>query len=206
MSMWCNAGAGGAWHASSCRSFHVTCGLLHSPVLSGRSAILYPQVWSCCKRLSIKRVYLGNTRALLHVRCVLAFLYPQPIESHETRGSAGALPDRETVSRAAWRVAVPKPSLTGRRDPEPRDAWQRWSPTWRGYEIWSRGTCGSAGALLSREAGSGAAGCVAAHGCTLCPLTRLEAGGANIFFPRAALLNFCLGGWSGNAPLPVDVW
>jgi hypothetical protein len=55
-------------------------------------------------------------------------------------------------------VAALEPTSTGRRGPEQRDTWQRWSSPQQGGEVWGRGTRGSIGAHLSREARSGAVG------------------------------------------------
>jgi hypothetical protein len=84
------------------------------------------------------------------------------VQCYGTRGSAGNLPSREVESKAAGHVAALKPSRAGRRGPVPWDTWQRRSPYEQGGRIQSRGTHGSTGALLSREAGSGAAGHMAA--------------------------------------------
>jgi hypothetical protein len=64
-------------------------------------------------------------------------------------------------------MVTPEPSLSGRRDPEPLDMWQCWSPPNQGDGIQSYYTRGDIGALPMREAGSGATGHVATSGPSL---------------------------------------
>jgi hypothetical protein len=59
-------------------------------------------------------------------------------------------------------VAAPKPTSAGRRSPELRNTWQRWSSTQQGGESRGHGPCGSTGAHLNKEVMSGAAGHVVA--------------------------------------------
>jgi hypothetical protein len=59
-------------------------------------------------------------------------------------------------------VAAPEPTSVGRRGPEVRNMWQRWSSTQQGGEARGHVTRGSTGAHLSKEVRSGAAGHVAA--------------------------------------------
>jgi hypothetical protein len=68
---------------------------------------------------------------------------------------------------------IPSPRAR-RRAPEPWDAWKHQSPPEQGGEVQSCGTRGSAGALLSREAGCRAARCVAACGHTPAPCHDLK--------------------------------
>jgi hypothetical protein len=58
-------------------------------------------------------------------------------------------------------VTASEPSRRGRRDPEPRDTWQRQSPLKQGGRNRSHRTRGSAGALLSMEVESNVVGHVA---------------------------------------------
>jgi hypothetical protein len=97
------------------------------------------------------------------------------VRNHGARGNAGSRFDREAGSRAIGQVAAPEPSRAGRRSPKLCDTWQHQSPPEQGGGVWSRVTRGSIGALLSREAGSGAAGHVAVRGCTFFSLSWLEA-------------------------------
>jgi hypothetical protein len=69
---------------------------------------------------------------------------------------------RLTAIESRGRVATPKPTLVGRRGPEPWDSRQRRSPPWLGGEARSYRTGGSAEAHSDREARSGTAGHVAA--------------------------------------------
>jgi hypothetical protein len=55
-------------------------------------------------------------------------------------------------------MAALEPSQVRRQDLEQRDTWQPQSPPEQGGRIRSHRTCGSAGALPIREAGSGAVG------------------------------------------------
>jgi hypothetical protein len=59
-------------------------------------------------------------------------------------------------------MAAPEPTSVGRRGPELRNMWQRWSSTQKGDEARGHGPHGSTGAHLSREMRSGAVGYVAA--------------------------------------------
>jgi hypothetical protein len=76
------------------------------------------------------RVLLGNAQTLPFSRYSQILLYLSPTDSCETCGGLVALPRGEVGSRAAGRtrVVTPKPSRAGRQDPEPRNAWQHWSP------------------------------------------------------------------------------
>jgi hypothetical protein len=76
--------------------------------------------------------------------------------SRGTRGNARSLSSREAGSGAAGHVAAPEPSRAGRWGPESRGTWQHRNPPEQGGRVRSRRTCGCAGALSSREAGSGA--------------------------------------------------
>jgi hypothetical protein len=110
-------------------------------------------------------------------------------------------------------MAAPEPSRAGRQDPEPRDTWQSWSPPKQRHKIQSRGTCGSAGALPSREIGSDIVGhvvvCLSYLGLKLvCGVPGLQGtdsgsrphlergckpvGGANSSTPLLVILNFLL--------------
>jgi hypothetical protein len=74
----------------------------------------------------------------------------RPTETYMTRGSAGALPYREAGSRTTGHVPTLEPS-TGRRGPEPQDAWLCRSPPLWGGGVRSQNTCGSARALPCGE-------------------------------------------------------
>jgi hypothetical protein len=75
-----------------------------------------------CSSLGNTRVHLGNVQVLLHARCILAILYPWPVESHETGGSFRALLNSEAGSGAVGSVAATEPLLAERGAPEPHDA------------------------------------------------------------------------------------
>jgi hypothetical protein len=90
------------------------------------------------------------------------------INSCGTRGSVRALLSGEAGSKAAGHVATLEPSLLVRQGPESWDVWQSQSPPqWKG-RVQSQGTRDSVEAHLNKEAGSGAEGCVASRGSTLC--------------------------------------
>jgi hypothetical protein len=55
-------------------------------------------------------------------------------------------------------VAASEPTSAGRRGPELRNTWQRWSSTQQGGEARGHVTRGSTGAHLSKEVRSGATG------------------------------------------------
>jgi hypothetical protein len=59
-------------------------------------------------------------------------------------------------------MAAPELTSARRRGPEPRDTWQHRSSPQQGGEVQTRGTRGSTGAHLIKEARSGAEGHVAA--------------------------------------------
>jgi hypothetical protein len=61
---------------------------------------------------------------------------------------------------------TPEPSLTGRRDREPRYSWRHRSPSNQVGRIRMHWTHGSPGAHLDWEAGSGVVGHVVLRGCT----------------------------------------
>jgi hypothetical protein len=69
------------------------------------------------------------------------------------------------LPRVVGHVVAPKPSCAGGRGLELRDAWSPRSPPEQGDEVHSHGTHGGSRALSSREAGSGATGCIAALPC-----------------------------------------
>jgi hypothetical protein len=89
-----------------------------------------------------------------------------------TRESVGALPSRETWSRAVRYMELSEPSQARRQGLKPQDTWQRRSPPKQGGRVQSRGTRDSVEALPSREAGSEAAGHMAVR---LTPCLGLEA-------------------------------
>jgi hypothetical protein len=64
--------------------------------------------------------------------------------------------------RAMGHVAAPELTLSGRQGLELRDMWQHRSSHYQGGKVRSRGTRGSTGAHLNKEARSGAAGHVSA--------------------------------------------
>jgi hypothetical protein len=82
------------------------------------------------------------------------------------------IPKAHGPLRAAGHVAASEPSRAGRQGPKPQDIWQRWSTPEQGGGVRSCGARVSAGALPSKEAGSGAAGHVAVR---RAPCLRLEA-------------------------------
>jgi hypothetical protein len=59
---------------------------------------------------------------------------------------------REAESGAMEHVKAPEPTSAGKRGPELRDTWQRRSSPQQGDEVQSRGTHGSDGADLDKEA------------------------------------------------------
>jgi hypothetical protein len=83
--------------------------------------------------------------------------------------------DACSPQRDVGHVATPEPSSAVRRGPEPQDTWQHRSPARQRGEVWGCKTHGSTGALLGREARSGAVGHAAACGRTPCSLSCLEA-------------------------------
>jgi hypothetical protein len=80
------------------------------------------------------------------------------VQSRGARRGPETLLNREAGSGAAGNVAAPDPSRAGMQGPEPRGTWPRRSPPEQGGMVQSHGARGSAGALMSREAGSGATG------------------------------------------------
>jgi hypothetical protein len=73
--------------------------------------------------------------------------------------------------RATRHIAALESSKMGRAGLELRDTWQHWSPPQQGGGVRSYGTRDGSRALLSWEAGFGAAGHVAACGSTSCSLS-----------------------------------
>jgi hypothetical protein len=89
-----------------------------------------------------------------------------PLRKAEPRaiGHAAALklPSQEGRAPSRGRCGSTKTPLSGRQSPEPCHTWLHWSSSRQGGKDQSRGTRGSAGAHLSKEARSGAAGHVVA--------------------------------------------
>jgi hypothetical protein len=80
------------------------------------------------------------------------------VQSRWTRGSTRAHLSKEVRSGARGRVVAPELTSTSRRGLRLRNTWQHWSSPRQEGNIQSWGTRDSAGAHLSKEARSGAAG------------------------------------------------
>jgi hypothetical protein len=93
------------------------------------------------------------------------------VQSHGTRGSAGAYLNREVRSGAEEHVAAPELNSARRRGSGPRDTWQHRSSPQQGGEVRGHGTRGGSTTHLCREVWSEATAYVAASGCTPCSLS-----------------------------------
>jgi hypothetical protein len=121
-----------AWHCSTC--------------LYGLWVMMSPPARTSCRCLSNAWVCLKNTWALMHAVATKSFFISM---THDPR-------------RALWHVSAPEPTSEVRHGRKPRDACQcRSPPRWSDW-VWSRGTCGSAGALLNCEVESRGLGHMAA--------------------------------------------